>query len=89
MPKNDRRLTIEPLALRPDNAAAALGISRASLMKLVSEGRIRGPVVILRGVVLFDFSNLRDDWEALRDAAGAAASEGDKEPNPWDRVLPS
>jgi hypothetical protein len=73
-----------PLALRPDAAASALGISRSTLMRLVEVGKIRRPVVLLRGIVLFDFERLRDDWEALRDETLAA---NDDSPNPWDAVL--
>lgn len=72
-----------PLALRPDAAAAALGVSVATLGRLVSEGKLRKPVTLSRGVVLYDFQRLRSDWETLRDDL-ESASDGE---NPWDRVL--
>jgi hypothetical protein len=72
-----------PIALRPDAAAAALGVSSATLARLVSDGKIRRPVTLSRGVVLYDFQRLRSDWEALRDDLEAANNGV----NPWDRVL--
>ena len=63
------RRTLMPIAVRPDDAAAALGISRSSLEKLVKEGKIRPPISIagLRGVLLYDHEQLLADWRALRD----------------------
>jgi hypothetical protein len=51
-----------PIALRPDAAAAALGLSVATLSS--------------RGVVLYDFQRLRSDWETLRDDIEAANDGG-------------
>jgi hypothetical protein len=81
--KMEKALPGNPIALRPGAAAAALGVSLATLARLVSEGKIRRPVSLSRGVVLYDFQRLRSDWEALRDDL-EAASDGE---NPWDRVL--
>jgi len=81
--KLERQSSAHPIALRPDAAAAALGISTATLGRLVTEGKIRKPVTLTRGVVLYDFQRLQADWQSLRDDL-EAASDGE---NPWDRVL--
>jgi hypothetical protein len=74
------------LALRPRDAAAALGVSESYLAKLVGEGKIRRPVAVARGVSLYDCERLREDWEVLRDTLEAGRGNGE-EANPWDRFL--
>lgn len=81
--KLEKQPSAHPIALRPDAAAAALGISAATLRQLVTEGKIRKPVTLTRGIVLYDFQRLQSDWQSLRDSI-EAASDGE---NPWDRVL--
>lgn len=69
-----------PIALSPDDAAAALGISRSSLDKLVREGKIRPPVPIpgLRGIFRFDREQLYMDWLSFREESQNGNA------NPWD-----
>ncbi len=69
-----------PIALRPDDAAEALGISPSFLDKLVKAGKIRPPVAIPGSrVVRYDREHLLADWRALRDESlnGNADSWGD------------
>lgn len=82
--KPEKTSSTHPIALRPDAAAAALGVSPATLGRLVSEGKIRRPIALSRGIVLYDFQRLRSDWESLRDDIEAAKND---EPNPWDKFL--
>jgi hypothetical protein len=81
MAKAAERMAIQPVAVRATQAAAMLGICESKLRAMVAEGRIRPPVRI-DGMQLFDVETLRDDWQALRDAAMAETG-----PNPWDEVL--
>lgn len=73
-------MSVTPLALRPDDAAVSLGISKSSLEKLVREGKIRPPIDFpgLKGVKVFDRERLQLDWQALRDEAQS------EQANPWD-----
>ncbi|MGA7328484.1 MAG: hypothetical protein WBX25_29340 [Rhodomicrobium sp.] len=75
----ERPQRFPPLALRPDGAAEALGISKSTLEKLVKEGKIRPPVSIRPGISLYDFAQLAADWAALRDEC----LNGSK--NEWDQ----
>ncbi len=68
------------IALSWDVAAAWLCIRKASLVKLVEEGKFRPPVALLKNVPRFDAEWLRADWQALRDSLQANG-------NPWDAVL--
>lgn len=75
--------SLTPFALRPDDAARTLGISKSSLDNLVRMGKIRAPVSFpgLKNVKVFDREQLYQDWQALRD-------EGQSEqPNPCDELL--
>jgi hypothetical protein len=76
--KVERSLT--PFALRPDDAANTLGISKSALDKLVKEKKIRPPVSIpgLKGVKVFDRDQLWLDWQALREEGENGAT------NSWD-----
>ena len=68
-----------PFALRPEDAAEALGISKSSLDKLLKAGKIRPPVAVPGlSVKLFDRERLRQDWQALIEEAENGAS------NSWD-----
>jgi hypothetical protein len=78
-----RAPSANPIALRPADAAAALGVSEGFLAKLVSQGKMRRPVAVTRGVSLYDYERLHADWQALRDAIEQEAEEL----NPWDRFL--
>jgi hypothetical protein len=67
------------IALRPDDAAEALGISKSSLEKLVKAGKIRPPIAIpLLRIKLFDWERLLQDWQALIEEAENGAV------NSWD-----
>ena len=70
---------LTPFALRPEDAAEALGISKSSLEKLVKAGKIRPPVAVPGLCVkLFDRERLRQDWQAIiEDSENGAA-------NSWD-----
>ena len=73
------RISMAPIALRPHDAAEALGISKSSLDKLVKDKKIRPPVTVPgMNVVLFDSERLRQDWQALRNEAENGRA------NTWD-----
>ncbi len=74
-----KKKPIDPIAMRPEAAAAALGISESLLAKFVKEKKIRGPVSVRRGVSLYDADWLHADWQALRDEClnGSADPWGD------------
>jgi excisionase family DNA binding protein len=58
------------LALRPEEAAEAIGVSLGTFNALVSEGRMPKPVVIPgRRIVRYDAAAVRNAWEALKEAA--------------------
>jgi hypothetical protein len=74
---NRCELRFPPIALRPKDAAEALGISESLLAKLVQDGKLRGPVNIPgHRVCRYDYEQLRADWQALR--------EQPEDANPWD-----
>jgi hypothetical protein len=70
------------IALRPDDAAKALGISLGSLDKLVREGKIRPPIAVphLRGIKCYDLERLRQDWQAIIEESENGAT------NSWDEA---
>lgn len=71
----------QPFALRKDTAAEALGISPSLFVRWISEGKMpKGRKI--GGVVLWDFGELHDAWNALRDA-----DDEDGEDNPFDGVV--
>ena len=76
--KSRRYAITSAIALRPDDAAALLGISKSTLAKLVAEGKFRGPTAIRNGIVLYDANWLQEDWEALRDEFSRGSA------NSWD-----
>lgn len=76
------RPTILPalkIALRPEEAAEAIGVSLGTFLALVSEGKMPKPVPIPHHrIVRYDAESVRKAWEGLKEAAGAT------EANPWD-----
>ena len=76
------RIPMAPLALRPEDAADALGISKSSLDKLVKAGKIRPPIAVPGLYVrLFDGDRLRQDWHALiEEAENGSANTWDDDP---------
>lgn len=76
----------QPFALRKDMAAAALGISPSLFVRWITEGKMpKGRKI--GGVVLWDFCELRDAWNDLRDADGRHDDGDDDEDNPFDGVV--
>jgi hypothetical protein len=71
--------TIPTIAVSPDDAPRALGISKSSMDKLVKNGKIRPPVQ-LPGMrrVAFDWERLVEDWRSLRDESE------DRKEGAWD-----
>lgn len=65
-----RAATSDPLAYRPRDAAAAIGVSEALIYELISEGAL--PARKLRGVTLLLRSDLLAFLEALPLTASAA-----------------
>lgn len=74
-----------PLALRYRDAAEALGISQATLRRLVEAGRVHKPYKLPGNIVLFDARQLQEDWERLK----LQLAEQAEEFNPWDDVFSS
>jgi hypothetical protein len=68
------------IALRPEDAAHAIGISCSSLDKLVKAGKIRPPIAVphLRGIKCYDLERLRQDWHAIIEESENGAA------NSWD-----
>ena len=76
------RISMPPIALRPHDAAEALGISKSSLDKLVDAGKIRPPVAVPgMNIRLYDAERLRQDWQELREQAENGST------NPCDELL--
>ena len=75
-------VTLEPLSLRPREAAAALGISEKSLERLKKAGKIQAlkipsPVAKKRGggsITVYELDELRAYLKSLREAAGRAGA---------------
>jgi hypothetical protein len=66
-----------PIAVRPKDAAAMLGISESLLEELVRDRKLRPPVKVPgHRVSLFGYRQLVEDWEAMSQRA--------EEANPWD-----
>lgn len=65
------------IALRPQEAADAVGVSLSTFLTWVSEGKMPRPIKVGR-ICLYDTESVRNAWEALKEAAGA----GDD--NPFD-----
>jgi hypothetical protein len=73
-------VTLEPLSLRPREAAAALGISEKSLERLKKAGKIQAlkipaPAAKKRGggtITVYEVDELRACLKRLREAAGRA-----------------
>jgi hypothetical protein len=73
-----RELRFFPIALRPRDAAEALGISESVLEKLVKSGKLRKPVPVPGcRLSLYDYEGLRLDFQAWREASGE---------NSWDEL---
>lgn len=69
------------LALRAEDAAAAIGVSVSTFQALVEEGKMPKPVTIPgHRIVRFDVESVRNAWEALKE--GAANDDA----GAWDRV---
>jgi hypothetical protein len=72
-------VAMAPFALRPHDAAEALGISKSSLDKLVKDGKIRPPIAPPgMNIRLFSVERLRQDWQSLLEEAENGSD------NPWD-----
>jgi predicted DNA-binding transcriptional regulator AlpA len=72
-----------PLALRYPDAAEALGISQATLRRLVEAGRVHRPYKLPGNIVLFDARQLQEDWDRLK----VQFAEQADVTNPWDDLL--
>jgi len=82
-----------PLALRPSQAAAMLGISEGLLRIWVAEGVVHRPYRVRKNVVLFDAYTLASDWDRIKEQAeqGYVPAGPDRQAeastNPWDDVF--
>ncbi len=73
---------MQPLALRPDDAAAALGISKSLLDEWVKAGKIRRPVEVPGyRIRLFPVERLYEDFQKIIEDAENGSS------NPCDELL--
>jgi predicted DNA-binding transcriptional regulator AlpA len=70
--------TLPRLALRRDEAAAALAVSPTKFDDWVADGRMPKGYKI-DGVRLWDMQEIRDAWERLRD--------GSYSKNPFDEII--
>jgi len=74
---NKYELRFSPIALRPKDAAEALGISESLLEDLVKAGKVHKPVPIPgHRARRYDYQQLIADWQAW--------SEEPEVTNPWD-----
>ena len=73
-----RDLSLPRFALRCDEAAASVSVSRTKFEEWVSDGRMPKGYKI-DGVVLWDCNEVREAWERLRD--------GEHARNPYDEVV--
>jgi hypothetical protein len=72
------KLPISPIAVRPEEAARALGISQSLFEKLVKDGYIDPPVAVPGSRIrVYCWQRLQDNFRAWREL-------GEDGPSEWD-----
>ena len=77
-----KRRLLQPFALRGAYAAAMFDVSQSTFRAWVASGLVRPPYTFGERIQLFDFEQLREDWERLKGDQGSEQTL-----NPWDDVL--
>jgi hypothetical protein len=72
--------TVNPIAVRPEEAARALGMSQSLFDRLVKEGSIDPPVSVPGSRrKVYCYQRLQDNFRAWRDL-------GEEDPSEWGKV---